>query len=52
VSCPTLARPGGWLQAGSHGAQANGGIDIEPEQKEGFVTATFDLDECRMNRAG
>lgn len=39
------------LQAGGK-EQKNGGIDLEPEQKEGFVTATFDLDECRMNRAG
>ena len=40
------------LQAGARGEQANQGIDPEPEQKEGIITATFDLDECRMNRAG
>lgn len=50
-SCCKLLVYGAW-QAGSRGPQANGGIDPEPEQKEGFITATFDLDECRMNRAG
>ncbi len=39
-------------QAGARSKQANGGIDPEPEQKEGFVTATFDLDACRNERAG
>ena len=41
-----------WAQAGAHGAQANGGIDPEPEQDEGVVVATFDLEECSSNRAG
>jgi hypothetical protein len=40
------------VQAGARGEQANQGIDPEPKQKEGIITATFDLDECRMNRAG
>ncbi|PSC68151.1 protease Do-like 9 [Micractinium conductrix] len=49
-----VAGPSGEIvaQAGARGKQANGGIDPEPEQAEGFVTATFDLDECRMNSAG
>ena len=50
-----IAGPTGEIvaQAGAHGAQqANGGVDPEPEQAEGFVTATFDLTECRENRAG
>ncbi|KAI3429387.1 hypothetical protein D9Q98_005482 [Chlorella vulgaris] len=40
------------VQAGSSGQQPNGGIDPEPAQQEGYVLAGFDLDECRMNRAG
>jgi hypothetical protein len=39
-------------QAGWSGQQPNGGIDPEPAQQEGYVLAGFDLDECRMNRAG
>ena len=31
---------------------ANGGVDPAPERAQGFVTASFDLEECRINRAG
>ena len=50
-----IAGPTGEIvaQAGVRGAQqANGGVDPAPEQAEGFITATFDLTECRENRAG
>ncbi|KAL4419613.1 hypothetical protein ABPG77_001667 [Micractinium sp. CCAP 211/92] len=51
-----IAAPSGEIVAQARIAggkeQKNGGIDPEPEQKEGFVTATFDLDECRITRAG
>lgn len=49
-----IAGPAGEIvaQAGAREMPANGGIDPEPAQDEGIITATFDLDECRMNRAG
>eukprot|EP00887_Chlorella_sp_A99_P003255 scaffold9.g3255.t1 len=40
-------------QAGAPpGALAGGGAHPAPEPAPGFVTATFDLEECRQNRAG
>ena len=49
---PKPRAPPSLAQVGADGGQANGGIHPAPERKEGFVTATFDLEELRLNRAG
>ena len=38
-------------QVGGKVPTPNGGPDADPEQVEGFVTASFDLDEIRTARA-
>ncbi len=39
-------------QVGSGSLPPNGGPDASPAKEEGFVMATFDLDEIRTARAG
>lgn len=39
-------------QVGASDPQPNGGVHPNPEPVEGFVTATFNFDQCKTNRFG
>ena len=52
------SRPGNLLSgvlgigAGTNSGLLDGHFDLTPERVEGHVVQEFDLDQCRMNRAG